>query len=73
MSRKAATQLTLAGTPRKRAPGAGRPSEGRTANMPRIKPQVYDRLARLAQHNSMTVAATLESCIGMCADREGIH
>ncbi len=73
MSRKkAAPKLTLAGEPRKRAAGAGRPSMGRTANLPRIKPESHGRLLKLAAHNKMSVAGTLEAAIGYCAEMAGL-
>ncbi|MES2730085.1 MAG: hypothetical protein V4621_08345, partial [Pseudomonadota bacterium] len=53
--------LTKAGAPRKRAPGAGQPSKGRTANLPRIRPEAYARLKELSAGS--TVAETLEKII----------
>ena len=47
--------------PRKRAPGAGRPAMGRTANLPRIRPEAHARLIAIADGHG--IAATLERLI----------
>jgi hypothetical protein len=57
--------VTITKKPRKNKPGAGRPRVGRTANLPRIRPEYYADLKAIAQRRGMTIALTLE---GMIAD-----
>ena len=59
MSRKK-PQLTKAGSVRKRAPGAGRPSMGRTSQPPRIKPGALKTLREIARHRKSSVAEAIE-------------
>lgn len=59
--------LTKSGQPRKRKEGAGRKPEGRTANLPRIKPEAHAKLVKLAKGS--TVAATIERLITQEASR----
>jgi len=50
-------------TPRKRAPGGGRKPMGRTANLPRIRPESHARLVSIATGAGEPVAATIERLI----------
>jgi hypothetical protein len=53
-------KLTKAGTPRKRAPGAGRPNAGRTASLPRVRPEAHDAFKRHAEKNGLSLAEAIE-------------
>lgn len=74
MSREKKT-MTKAGAPRKRAPGAGRPSAGRTYGLPRIKPAAAAILREIAQVRgqqtgkacSMAEAIELAACLAIDA------
>ena len=52
------------------AKGAGQKPSGRTANMPRIKPDVYAKLKALAYHRGKSIADTVEYAIAETAQRE---
>lgn len=56
--------LTKSGTPRVRAPGAGRKAGARSERLTaRITPEAMARLRHLSARRKEPVAATLEHCI----------
>ena len=67
MSRKK-PQLTKTGSVRKRAPGAGRPSMGRTSQPPKIKPEAMSIFREIAGFRKTTVAGSIELCATLGID-----
>ena len=54
------TQLTKAGKPRLRAPGAGAPSKGRRIHLSRVSPETLAHLHQLATAWHCTLADAIE-------------
>jgi hypothetical protein len=67
MSRKKPA-LTKAGAPRKRAPGAGRPSAGRSCNLPRVSKKAKGLFAEIAEFRGCSLARAVEIAAEVAMD-----